>query len=53
MVRITIAAFTVEIYEQVYCLWDTCDGIGLSGADSRAGIHQFLERNPGLSFHSL
>lgn len=48
--NITIAEFTIEVYEQVYSLWDLCDGIGLSSADSRAGIQKFLERNSGLSF---
>ena len=47
--NITIAEFTIEAFEQVYSLWETCDGIGLSSADSRAGIHRYLERNPGLS----
>ena len=48
--NITIAEFAIEVYEQVYRLWDACDGIGSSSADSRTGIQTYLERNPGLSF---
>ena len=47
--NITIAAFTIEAYERVYSLWDTCDGIGLSTADSRDNIQVYLDRNPGMS----
>jgi ribosomal protein S18 acetylase RimI-like enzyme len=37
-------------YEGLMALWQNCDGMGLSDADSRDGISGFLERNPGLSF---
>jgi len=47
--NITIAEFAIEAYEQVYSLWESCDGIGLSSADSRSSIRIYLERNPGLS----
>ena len=47
--NITIAEFTIEAYEQVYSLWNTCDGIGLSAADSRDNIRAYLDRNPGMS----
>ena len=50
MMHITIEEFTIEAYAQVYSLWENFDGIGLSGADSRAAIQKYLERNPGLSF---
>ena len=46
---ITVAEFTIEAYEKVYSLWQTCDGIGLSSADSRTSIQMYLERNPGFS----
>jgi ribosomal protein S18 acetylase RimI-like enzyme len=49
MMNITIEEFTIEAYAQVYSLWENYDGIGLSGADSRAAIQKYLERNPGLS----
>jgi len=47
--NITVVEFTIEAYEQVYSLWETCVGIGLSSADSRTNIQSYLERNPGLS----
>ena len=47
--NITVAEFTIDAYEQVYSLWETCEGIGLSSADSRPRIQIYLERNPGLS----
>lgn len=37
-------------YTQVMALWRSCEGIGLTKADSREGIRDFLRRNPGLSF---
>jgi ribosomal protein S18 acetylase RimI-like enzyme len=37
-------------FENVHTLWQRTAGLGLSGVDSREGIHKFLERNPGLSF---
>ena len=50
MANFTITEFTISAYEQVHRLWETCDGIGLSSADSRASIQKFLKRNSGLSF---
>ncbi len=47
--NIIVAEFTIEAYEPVYSLWEKCDGIGLSSADSRTAIQKYLERNPGLS----
>jgi putative acetyltransferase len=40
---------TLEDYDATYTLWYNTEGMGLSAADSREGIRQFLERNPGLS----
>ena len=37
-------------YDRVLTLWQRTPGMGLSDADSREGIHAFLERNPGMSF---
>jgi len=47
--NVTVAEFTIDTYEQVYSLWESCDGIGLSSADSQPRIRMYLERNPGLS----
>jgi putative acetyltransferase len=47
---IRISELSIEAYEQVTSLWQLCEGIGLSGADSRNNIRDYLERNPGMSF---
>ena len=49
MLNITFREFTIDAYEEVYCLWEACDGIGLSSADSKPNIRMYLDRNPGLS----
>jgi ribosomal protein S18 acetylase RimI-like enzyme len=49
MMNIAVVEFTIDAYEDVYNLWEACDGIGLSSADSRTSIQIYLERNPGLS----
>jgi putative acetyltransferase len=36
-------------YECIHDLWKSCDGIGLSEADSEPNIRHFLDHNPGLS----
>lgn len=46
----TITTFDINAYEEVYRLWQTCSGVGLSGADSRQNIAVYLQRNPGMSF---
>jgi N-acetylglutamate synthase len=40
----------IEDYENVYCLWRNTHGVGLSEADEKHKINNFLERNPGLCF---
>lgn len=47
--RWTIRVLTMDDYEALHALWMGVDGLGLSAADSRQGIQQILERNPGLS----
>ena len=46
----SIRKLTIRDYDQVRALWRSCEGIGLTGADSQEGIRGFLRRNPGLSF---
>ncbi len=46
---VSIRAMTIEDYDAAYALWQGCEGIGLSSADSREGIARLLQRNPGLS----
>ena len=45
-----ILEFTIADYEAAFALWESCEGIGLSDADSRDAIQRYLQRNPGLSF---
>ena len=40
----------IEAYDEVLTLWQQCEGIGLSSADSRENFQSYLERNPGMSF---
>ncbi len=44
-----IREMSIEDYDLVMELWGICEGIGLSEADSREGISQYLQRNPGMS----
>jgi N-acetylglutamate synthase len=41
---------TLADYDQAFALWQACEGIGLTTADSCDGIRAYLGRNPGLSF---
>jgi ribosomal protein S18 acetylase RimI-like enzyme len=50
MDKTCIREMVVSDYEQMIALWKNTPGIGLSDADSKRNISQFLERNPGLSF---
>jgi hypothetical protein len=34
--------FTMDAYDRVVALWQQCDGIGLSEADSRVSIQAYL-----------
>lgn len=50
MDKILIREMTINKYDQMIELWKRTPGIGLSDADTRKNIAQFLERNPGQSF---
>ena len=47
--KTTFSTFTIEHYDQVLDLWKSCEGIGLSEADSKENIEKFLRHNNGLS----
>jgi N-acetylglutamate synthase len=47
---IILHPFTASHYDQAFALWQSCDGVGLSDADSRCNIEKYIERNPGTSF---
>ena len=46
----TLRPFRLADYSAVFVLWQASEGVGLSEADSREGIRDFLRRNRGLSF---
>lgn len=46
----TIVPFHDADYDEAVALWLRCEGMGLSGADSREGIAAYLKRNPDTSF---
>lgn len=48
--NISISQFKIESYDDVLALWQQCEGVGLSDADSRESIQAYLDRNPGMSF---
>jgi putative acetyltransferase len=50
MIDIDIREMQIEDYDQVYALWRSTEGIGLSLADSRDHIARYLASNPGMSF---
>ena len=45
-----ISPFNFGLYDDVFALWQQCEGVGLSDADSPEGIRAYLDRNPGMSF---
>jgi putative acetyltransferase len=46
-----IKVMSINDYQEVFSLWKNTEGIGLhNDVDSKAGIRQYLKRNPGLSF---
>lgn len=44
---------TITDYDEVLALWQRCEGVGLSDADSLRNIRQYLDHNPGRSFVAL
>ena len=51
--NINITPFTIESYDGVFTLWQECEGVGLSSADSKECIQSYLVRNPGMSFVAM
>lgn len=48
--EVQIEPFALEAYDDIRALWEACEGIGLSRADSLENIRGYLQRNPGFSF---
>ncbi|MBR4163645.1 MAG: GNAT family N-acetyltransferase [Solobacterium sp.] len=47
----TIRLMTIQDYENVYSLWQSCTGMGLNDVDDTLeGITKFLNRNPDTCF---
>ncbi len=44
-----IKNFTIEDYDAALKLWENDNNIGLSSADNKGSIENFLKRNPDLS----
>ncbi|MDJ0756402.1 MAG: GNAT family N-acetyltransferase [Ardenticatenaceae bacterium] len=53
MKAVYILPFEIDAYDEVLALWQRCEGVGLSTADTRENIDSYLKRNPGLSFVAL
>jgi putative acetyltransferase len=49
MSSIEIRTFEQDDYKSILELWKSCEGIGLSQADTESSICRFLDQNPGLS----
>lgn len=46
-----IRKMLIDDYDEVYALWMSCAGMGLNNLDdSKAGIEQFIKRNPNTCF---
>jgi ribosomal protein S18 acetylase RimI-like enzyme len=45
-----IHPMTLADYEEVYTLWSTTSGIGISDADTRPNIARYLDQNPTTCF---
>jgi len=43
----------IDDYEDASALWQTTSGVGLSTADSRDAINEYLKRNEGISYIAL
>ena len=50
LLDVDIIQFDISLYDLVLALWQQCEGIGLSDADSRESINKYLDRNPGMNF---
>ena len=48
--QIDYSEFKISNYQKVTSLWKSCEGIGLSCADSQDSMQAYLRRNPGMSF---
>jgi len=47
--NIQIAEMAAKDHDEVFRLWQSVGGVGLTDSDSREGVETYLTRNPGLS----
>jgi len=45
-----IQELLISDYDEIYSLWEKCEGVGLSDADSKESIERYIKRNEGMSF---
>jgi ribosomal protein S18 acetylase RimI-like enzyme len=50
---VSLRAFRISDYKEVFRLWEQTEGVGLNESDTRPAIASFLRRNPGLSFVAI
>jgi N-acetylglutamate synthase len=48
--RCSIQPMTLADYDEVLCLWQNAEGVGLNESDTRTAIASYLKRNRGMSF---
>jgi ribosomal protein S18 acetylase RimI-like enzyme len=48
--RCVIKPMTLADYDEVLCLWQNAEGVGLGESDTRPAIASYLKRNRGMSF---
>ena len=46
----SIHTMVIDDYDEIFALWASAPGVGLSESDSRQNIAGYLSRNPGQSF---
>jgi len=45
-----IQPMSIDDYDEVLCLWQRTEGVGLNESDTRSAINSHLKRNPSMSF---
>ena len=50
---IEILELTIQDYDDVIILWESCSGVSIRHADSRENIERYLNRNQGLNFKAI
>ena len=51
--KVGIEPMTIDHYGDAIALWKKSENIGLSGADQRDKMEDYLARNPGMSFVAM